>query len=176
MLKRVALLTGLLVAVPGLALAQAPAILGPHAALCATGAKGPAVLVTVTGFKDRKGQTRFELYAAIDGEFLTNTSKLIESGKVFERVDVATTSEGDISACLPVRGPGDYAVIALHDRNLNGKLDVFGGDGVALSRNPKLRLAKPKAHEVAIHITDKVEAVNIILNYLSGFSVRPIKH
>jgi uncharacterized protein (DUF2141 family) len=174
MRKLFAVLAGLAVVVPNLAQAQAPVILGPHAALCAPGASGPAVLVTVSGYKDRKGQTRFELYAARDGEFLTNTKKLIDDGKVFERVDVPTAPEGDMSVCLPVRAPGDYAVIALHDRNSSGKLDPFS-DGVALSRNPKLRLAKPKAAEVGIAVGAEVKPVRITLNYMSGLSVGPVK-
>jgi uncharacterized protein (DUF2141 family) len=177
MFKWVAYLTMAVLTAPTAAWAQGPLVLGPHAALCAPGAKGPAVLVTVTGFKDRKGQTRFELYAAKEDEFLTNTKKLIEAGKVFERVDVPTAPEGDISVCLPVPAPGDYAVVALHDRNTNGKLDVvFGGDGVALSRNPKLHLSKPKVAAVQIPIGQEVKQVAITLNYRTGlFGVGPIK-
>jgi uncharacterized protein (DUF2141 family) len=176
MFKWVAYLTIAMLAVPGAALAQGPLVLGPHAALCAPGAKGPAVLVTVTGYKDRKGQTRFELYAAKDDEFLTNTKKLIEAGKVFERVDVPTAASGDMTVCLPVREPGDYAVVALHDRNTNGKLDVvFGGDGVALSRNPKLHLSKPKVADVELPIGREVKQVTLIFNYRTGlFGVGPI--
>jgi uncharacterized protein (DUF2141 family) len=177
MFKRVAYLIIAMLAAPGAVLAQGPIVLGPHAALCAPDAQGPAVLVTVTGHKDRKGQTRFELYAAKEDEFLTNTKKLIEAGKVFERVDVPTTESGDMSVCLPVAAPGDYAVVALHDRNSNGKLDgVFGGDGVALSRNPKLHLSKPTVTNVKISIGQEVKQVTLILNYRIGlFSVGPIK-
>jgi uncharacterized protein (DUF2141 family) len=174
--KWVAFLAATMLIGPAAALAQGPVGPGPYAVLCAQGAKGPAVLVTVTGFKDRKGQTRFELYAAIDGEFLTNTKKLVEAGKVFERVDVPTAAEGDMSVCLPVREPGTYAVVVLHDRNANGKLDVFSGDGAGFSRNPKLHLAKPKVDEVAFVIGREVKAVTVILNYHTGlFSVGPIK-
>ncbi len=178
MLKRVAFLSVAILAGPQVAKAQGLMILGPYAALCTPGAKGPAVLVTVTGFKDREGQTRFELYAAKDDEFLTNTKKLIEAGKVFERVDVPTTATGDMSVCLPVPEPGTYAVVVLHDRNVNGKLDVvFGGDGVALSRNPELHLSKPKVDAVAIAIGYEVKQINLVLNYRSGlFGVAPIKH
>jgi uncharacterized protein (DUF2141 family) len=177
MFKWVAYLTIALLAARSAAWAQNPQVLGPHAALCAAGAKGPAVLVTVTGFKDRKGQTRFELYAAKEDEFLTNTKKLIDAGKVFERVDVPTTADGDISVCLPVPTPGDYAVVALHDRNTNGKLDVvFGGDGVALSRNPKLHLSKPKVADVQMPIGREVKYVTLIFNYRTGlFGVGPVK-
>jgi uncharacterized protein (DUF2141 family) len=174
--KWVAFLAATMLIGPAAALAQGPIVLGPYAALCAQGTKGPAVLVTVTGFKDRKGQTRFELYAAKDDEFLTNTKKLIEAGKIFERVDVPTTATGDMSVCLPVREPGNYIVVVLHDRNINGKLDVvFGGDGVALSRNPKLHLSKPKVEEVAFAIGNEVKQASLILNYRSGlFGVGPI--
>jgi uncharacterized protein (DUF2141 family) len=177
MFKWVAYLTIVMQAAPGAAVAQAPLVLGPHAALCAPSARGPAVLVTVTGHKDRKGQTRFELYAAKEDEFLTSTKKLIEAGKVFERVDVPTTVSGDMSVCLPVSAPGNYAAVALHDRNSNGKLDVvFGGDGFALSRNPKLHLSKPKVTDVEIAIGQEVKQVTLIFNYRTGlFSVGPIK-
>ncbi len=175
MYKWVAFLAATMLIGPVAALAQGPIVLGPYAALCAPGAKGPAVLVTVTGFKDRKGQTRFELYAAIDGEFLTNTKKLVEAGKVFERVDVPTAVVGDMAVCLPVREPGSYAVVVLHDRNANGKLDVFSGDGAGFSRNPKLHLAKPKIDEVAMTVSHEIKQVAVILNYHTGlFSVGPI--
>jgi uncharacterized protein (DUF2141 family) len=67
-------------------------------------------------------------------------------------------------------------VVALHDRNSNGKLDaIFGGDGVALSRNPRLHFAKPKAEDVAITIGHEVKAVRLTFNYISGLSVGPVK-
>jgi uncharacterized protein (DUF2141 family) len=156
------------------ALAQTPQVIGEDAEACKEGASGPAFLVTVAGFKDRKGAARVEVYAARDDEFLVSSQKLIAAGKVFRRIDVSMSDSGAMDVCITVPAPGDYAIVALHDRDLNGKLSVFG-DGVGVSRNPKLRLQKPKVATVQLSIGMEVKPVSITLNYLQGLAVGPVK-
>lgn len=163
----------------GLALAWAmPALafetLGGDAAACAEGSRGPAFKVTVTGFKDRKGQTRVEIYPPNDEDFLASSKKLLAEGKSFHRVDVPTTASGDMDICIAVPHPGSYAVVVLHDRDRNGKFGLTM-DGVGFSRNPKLALAKPKVAVVSEEIGSEVRPIQVVLNYYSWFHIGPIK-
>jgi uncharacterized protein (DUF2141 family) len=150
------------------AAAQQPEILGSDAAACAAGAPGPAYKVTVTGFKDREGQLRIEIYNAVDSEFLVSSTKLIEQGKLFRRIDVPMRPEGDMTLCIAAPRPGTYAVVILHDRNRNGKFDL-ARDGVGFTRNPRSRFSKPKAAAVADSIGDEVKSHKVILNYFQGW-------
>ncbi|MBC7521146.1 MAG: DUF2141 domain-containing protein [Sandarakinorhabdus sp.] len=152
-----------------LAAASAPAqpvVLGDTAA-CRAGAPGTAALVTVHGFKDRQGQLRIQNYTGIKGEFL-------ESGKYLRRHDVPMTAAGDITVCLTLPGPGRYVIVALHDRDLDGRLSVWS-DGIGFTGNPHIRLAKPKPEETVLAFGPGVTPVRIVMNYRRGFSVRPLE-
>jgi uncharacterized protein (DUF2141 family) len=147
------------------AAAQGPAVLGDTAA-CHAGASGTAALVTVHGFKDRQGQLRIQNYTGIKGEYL-------ESGKYLRRHDVPMTAAGDMTVCLTLPGPGRFVIVALHDRDTDGKLSVWS-DGIGFTGNPHLRLAKPKPEETVLNFGPGVTPVRIVMNYRRGFSVRPL--
>jgi uncharacterized protein (DUF2141 family) len=142
-----------------------PVVLGDTAA-CRPGASGAAALVTVHGFKDRQGQLRVQNYTGLKGEFL-------ESGKYLRRHDVPMTAAGDMTVCLTLPGPGNYVIVALHDRDTDGKLSVWS-DGIGFTGNPHLRLAKPKPEETVLAFGPGVTPVRIVMNYRRGFSVRPL--
>lgn len=133
---------------------------------CAPGASAPAALVTVEGFKDRAGQLRIAIYRATDSEFLA-------SGRYVQRLDTPMTAAGSMTVCAPVPAAGDYVVVALHDRDRNGKLGPFR-DGAGFSRNPKLGLSKPRIDAVRIRL-DGVTPMSIRLNYLQGLRPAPVK-
>jgi uncharacterized protein (DUF2141 family) len=133
---------------------------------CAPGAAGAAALVTVDGFKDRAGQLRIAVYRALEAEFLA-------SGRYVERLDTPMTAAGPMTVCAPVPEPGDYVVVALHDRDANGRLGPFR-DGAGFSRNPKLGLGKPKIDAVRVRL-DAVTPIAITLNYLQGFRPAPVR-
>ena len=147
------------------ALAQGPVVFGDTAA-CRPGAEGSAALVTVHGFKDRQGQLRIQNYTGAKDEFLA-------SGKYLRRHDVAMTAAGDMTVCLTLPGPGRYVIVALHDRDSNGKLSVWS-DGIGLSNNPHLHLAKPSPDETLVSFGPGVTPVRIVMNYRRGFSVKPL--
>lgn len=147
------------------AMAQAP-VLGSDAAACRPGATGAAALVTVHGFKDREGQLRIQNYTGTKGEYL-------ESGKYLRREDVPMTPAGDVTVCLTLPGPGHYVIVAMHDRDANGKLSVWS-DGVGFTGNPRLALAKPSAAKTVIPFGPGVTPVRIVMNYRRGLSVRPL--
>jgi uncharacterized protein (DUF2141 family) len=143
----------------------AAALFGVPAA-CVPGAEGAAALVTVEGFKDRAGQLRIAIYRANEAEFLA-------SGRYVQRLDTPMTAAGSMTVCAPVPDPGDYVVVALHDRDRNGKLGPLR-DGAGFSRNPKLNLAKPKIEAVRVRL-DGVTRLSITLNYLQGLRPAPVK-
>lgn len=148
--------------------APAQAVTGPHAASCAAGAQNPALLLTITGFKDHVGQVVVKSFRASEDEFL-------KSGKYLVKFNVAVPVKGDLTVCLPL--PGDheaYAVSVLHDRDLDGKTDLWS-DGFGVSNNPKLKLAKPSVGQVAFKAPPGVGTMKIVLNYVSGLSVKPIR-
>ena len=149
-------------------------ILGPQAAACADSAPGAAVLVHVTGFKDRTGNVRVELYPATDADFLTPGSKLRADGKVFTRIDVPTPPMDEPTVCLALPGPGDYAVAVLHDRNADGKLNAFS-DGYGFPNNPRLGYSKPSAKEATFHAAAGQTQVDVVLNYWNGIAARPLR-
>jgi uncharacterized protein (DUF2141 family) len=142
-------------------------ILGDSADACRAGAEGSAALVTVHGFKDRVGRLRVQNYRSGKADYLVE-------GHYLHREEVPVTPAGDITVCLPLPGPGDYAIIALHDRDSNGRLSVWS-DGLGFSRNPRIGLAKPAADQVVMSFGPGVTPVRIVLNYRRGLSVRPIE-
>jgi uncharacterized protein (DUF2141 family) len=149
----------------GPARAQGPVVLGDTAA-CRPGADGTAALVTVHGFKDRNGQLRIQDYTGAKDEFLA-------SGKYLRRHDVPLSAAGDMTVCLTLPGPGRYVIVALHDRDSNGKLSVWS-DGIGLSNNPRLRLAKPSPDETLFNFGPGVTPIRIVMNYRRGLSVKPL--
>jgi uncharacterized protein (DUF2141 family) len=142
-------------------------VLGTDAGACRPGIGGTAALVTVHGFKDRDGRLRIQDYTGEKGEYL-------ESGKYLRRQEMKVTAAGDMTVCLTLPGPGRYVIVALHDRNEDGKLSVFS-DGIGFSNNPRLGLAKPDAVKTLFTAEHGVSPVRIVLNYMHGLSVRPIE-
>jgi uncharacterized protein (DUF2141 family) len=152
-------------AMPGIANA---AILGPDAATCANGNRG--VIVNVTGFKQRSGKLRVQLYAA--------RSSFLDKGAWLERVDVAVPASGTASICVPVASAGKYVVSVRHDVNGNGKSDMKDGGG--FSGNPDVKLSdliskrKPSLAKTSFTVGDSTAKVNVVLNYVRGLSFQPI--
>jgi uncharacterized protein (DUF2141 family) len=148
-------------------------IIGPDAEACKHTASGPSVLVRVHGFKDREGNVRVELYPATQEDFLASRRKLAAEGKVFKRIDVPTPSEGGARVCVELPDYGSYALSVLHDRNANSKLDPFS-DGFGFPNNPKIGMNKPNVEKATFTSFGKMN-LDIVLNYWSGFSAKPLK-
>lgn len=126
-----------------------------------------AARVHVDGFKDRVGNLRVQAYGS-------NPSEFLESGKKIVRVEGEVSPAGGMSVCVPLPGPGTYALVVLHDRDANGRLSVWS-DGVGFSRNPKLGLSKPDYSRVKVTLPSGTTDIDVILNYRQGLSVRPLK-
>lgn len=151
-----------------------PASLSTHEAHCPEGYTGPSVLVRVSGFKDRTGQLRVELYPDTPEDFLSPGRALRAAGKVFQRIDIPTPSQGDGEVCIVVPHAGGYAAAILHDRNSDGKLNPFS-DGYGFPNNPSLGYSKPEVKEAAFVVGEGRATVDVVLNYWSGLSARPLR-
>ncbi len=167
MLKLTAILMGALIGVGAGATPAAAQILGPDAAACREGTSAPAVLVHVSGFKQRTGTLRVQIYGSNPGDFLVK-------GKKLRRVDLPVVPSGAMDVCVALPAIGQYAVAVRHDLDGNGKSGW--NDGGGFSRNPSISLfdLKPRYNEVAITVAEEVKPVQVILNYRQGITIRPI--
>ena len=147
-------------------LAAAGAVLGPEASACNAGSGRPAFLVNVSGFKQRSGEVRVQLYPA-NGSFLAK-------GKWLRRIDVPVARSGPMRICVPAPRPGTYAIAVRHDVQGNGS---DWNDGGGFSRNPKLSLLryKPTYQQVSIKVGSGVQPVDVLLNYRQGLSIGPAR-
>lgn len=125
---------------------------------CAPG-EASAVRVTITGIKDSRGTIRVQSYRATKQDWL-------EKGKWINRIE-APAKAGSMTFCLPVPGPGSYAIASRHDLNGNGKTDLLG-DGGAMSNNPSVsifNLGKPNYKKAAFDVGSGVRAITIEMRY-----------
>lgn len=169
-MKWLALLIG---AVVQPVIATLPPIMGSDAEACRPGSSSPAILVVPEGLRDRKGVLRIELYPDDDDGFLQDDKILIESGRVFRRIDVPVPMSGSLSLCIRAPHPGRYSLMLLHDRDSNRKFGVFV-DGAGFPGNPKLGLHRPRVAQALINVGNGVAVAPIMLNYWRGFGFRPI--
>ena len=129
---------------------------------CAAGAAGSAVLVDVSGFDKAVGIIRVQSYPATKSAWL-------EKGQWINRIEMpARPNGGQMLFCVPVPGPGRYAIAVRHDRNNNGKTDI-SEDGGGFSNNPKasiFNLGKPSVDKAAFAAGSGVTRISIKLQYL----------
>ncbi|SMF73924.1 DUF2141 domain-containing protein [Allosphingosinicella indica] len=165
MLKWVPVITAVTLSITAPAAAQAA--LGPDAASCRQGAGDPAVLVNVSGFKNRDGNLRVQLYGGNPEDFLAK-------GKRLRRIDLPVTPAGAMKVCVAVPKSGNYAIAVRHDADGNGKSGW--NDGGGFSRNPNISLMslKPKYHDVVIPVANGVKPIDVVLNYRRGLKIGPV--
>ena len=144
-------------------------VLGPDAAACAPESGGTAALVTVSGFKDRSGNVRLQLYPDNEKDFLRSGKKLTAEGKVFRRVETPMPADGDAVICIKLPQPGRFSMAVLHDRNADGKLNIFS-DGFGFPNNPKVRLGTPDVEKVTFTAAQGLTPLAITVGYLGGRS------
>ena len=167
--------TPALLAVPATPALAGPEILGPDAAACLPGSGRDAVLLTVDGFKNREGTLRVELWPGNEQDFMRNHHELVAEGKAYQRVTVAVPKTGVAKICLPLPGPGTYAMGAFHSPTGVRKFN-YRDDGATFTRNPRVSIlkTKPKASEVAMRFNSGLSESNVTLNYLRGLGFGPI--
>jgi uncharacterized protein (DUF2141 family) len=166
------LLASALVLLAAPALAQSEP-LGPDAAACRTGSGKDAVLLVVDGFKSRDGTLRVELWPGNETDFLRDHHQLVAEGKTYHRVTVPVPASGPAKVCVPLPGPGSFALGAFHSPDGVRKFN-FREDGATFTRNPKVGLSKPKAADVTMAFGPGVSTSTVTLNYLRGLGFKPI--
>src|SRR3546814_7013108 len=67
-----------------------------------------SVLVNVSGFKDRAGRMKLELYPATEADWLEHRKTLEAAGKTFRRVWADVPASGAVAMCIKVPKPGRY--------------------------------------------------------------------
>ncbi len=161
----------LTIALAGLLALTAPAagaqVLGSDAAACTGAAPGPAILATVTGFKDRTGTLKLELYPPNEKDFLAGDDDLAREGKFFRRVTIAPPATGDAAICIRVPHPGRYALFLGHDRDGKRKFN-FWSDGAGFPSNNKIGRARPKLVDALIDAGPGITRTTIRAQYLRG--------
>lgn len=116
----------------------------------------PRALVDVTGIDGSEGTLRVQIYSDNPEDFLV-------SGKKVFRVDVPTV-EGEQMVCLTFPKAGTYSMAVMHDKNANGKADIFT-EGFGFSNNPKLGFGPPDHEETLFTVEDGVKQMDVELTY-----------
>lgn len=145
-------------ALPVPAAAQYKQEIGNDLARC-DGAR-PAVRVTVTGISASSGNIRVQTYRGTAAEWLAK-------GRWLHRIQVPAR-RGTMTFCLPVSGPGNYAVAVRHDVNGNGETDIRT-DGGGMSNNPPINifnLGKPSVRQTAFTVGEGVKSIQINMRYM----------
>ncbi len=127
---------------------------------CDSGAEEAVLEVSVIGLQTLEGRVRAQIYSSDPDEFLEKGMKLV-------RVDMPIDGEEEPRLCVPLPTPGTYALVVLHDKNANGKADIFS-EGFGFSNNPKLSLGPPDADEVMFTALAGVSKHDITLTYVFG--------
>ena len=130
--------------------------IGPDAAACS--GRTSALLVKVSGLKERAGLLRVSTYLATDADWLAK-------GRYVRRIDVPVPATGEPEVCVALPKGGHYGVAVLHDRNGDHHVNIFK-DGGGFSNNPKFGWSKPDAKDVAFVAGPGLTVVDIQLKYL----------
>ena len=116
----------------------------------------PRVLVDVSGIASDEGTLRVQIYGDDPDDFLV-------SGKKVTRVDVPTLA-GQQKVCVTFPNAGEFAMAVMHDKNANGKADIFT-EGFGFSNNPSLTFGPPDHEEADFRVEDGVKEMDIELTY-----------
>ena len=165
----------LILALTGANLPSSPS-LGLAEGRCRADEIGPALMINVTGLKDRGGTMKAELYPANDQDFLADDNVLINAGKTFRRVVIDVPAAGNVQMCIRAPSAGTYGLSLLHDRDGNRKFGL-SIDGVGFGSNPKsLGPFKPKIAVGRVVAGNGITPVNVRMMYRRGLmSFGPIR-
>ncbi len=141
--------------------------LGKAEGQCRPNEQGPALLVDVSGLRDRKGTLKIELYPPNDKDFLQDDNILVMAGKTFRRAEIPVPQSGPAQLCIRAPGPGTYAVALLHDRDSNHKFGL-SVDGLGTTSNRRVCWGQPKAKQTLATVGAGPTRIAITMMYRSG--------
>lgn len=134
-------------------------VIGNDRAACAADG-GAATMVTITNVASARGKVRVQAYRGTQSDWL-------QKGKWLNRVEVPA-QKGTMRVCVPLPGPGTYAIAVRHDVNGNGKTDLRE-DGGGMSNNPSLNilnLGKPSVTKTRYTVGNGPGAITIAMRYM----------
>ncbi|MEW6133380.1 MAG: DUF2141 domain-containing protein [Pseudomonadota bacterium] len=115
--------------------------------------------IEVSGVRNAEGQVKFMLFDRAEG-FRKETAS--------REVLAVPAQTGTVQAAFRGLSPGRYAVIAYHDEDADGKLDLrFGmipAEGYGLSNNPEV-LGPPSFEHAAFDLDEAGRRIEIRLDY-----------
>lgn len=121
--------------------------LGIALALAAPAAHAQQLQVTLNGLQHDRGQVAVAVYS--DAKSFRKDNQAFTARKAKAEAGTVTVTFDDVP-------PGRYAVLAYHDENDNGRLDLrfgmFPTEGYGLSNNPKV-MGPPSYEDSAFAVT-----------------------
>ena len=141
------------------ALAMAGAMAGAlGGAVVANGSAGVNVDVSITGFRNMKGQVLVCL--------TTNPKAFPDCRKDAASLKQVVATGSAAKVTFSGVAPGSYAIALVHDENSNGKLDaplVIPKEGFGFSRNPAVVFGPPsfKKAQFAVGSVDVAQSVKM---------------
>jgi uncharacterized protein (DUF2141 family) len=118
--------------------------------------------VELTGLRDSQGQVLCWLFAGPDGFPGATSRAMSKTVAPIDHQHAVCHFEG-----MPT---GDYAVVVVHDRNGNGRLDknFFGlpAEGVGASNNPTVHFGPPKFDAARFNYWGGPKTISIQVRYL----------
>lgn len=134
-------------------------IIGVGLACAPTLASAADLTVDVTGVRGANNQVRIVLYS--DRETFRHEAKA-------KQIVSAPAHDGTVTAVFHDLPPGPYAVVAYHDENGNGKLDLvlgmFPDEGWGLSNDPTV-IGPPSFDDSAFEVVDPSVTIAVPLHY-----------
>lgn len=123
-------------------------------------ASGSAVKVSISGIDSSVGKLRVQAYRGTKEDWL-------QKGRWLTRIEVPAR-KGSATICMPLPGPGVYAIAARHDKNGNGKTDLTQ-DGGGMSNNPSINifnLGKPSYTKTRFNVGSSPVTISITMKYM----------
>jgi len=118
----------------------------------------PSIQVNVTHISPTTGTVEISLFDSPESFFVK--PYLQQSGKVRD--------DGSFTARFAAVPAGEYAVVAVHDANENGKRDRgfldFGGENYGYSVRTRPWFGRPDFDEVRFSVTDSEVVIEIVLD------------
>lgn len=124
------------------------------------GGQTSEVEVTVTGVRSATGRVIITIYGDNPADFLA-------SGKKLDRVKIGA-QPGTMKTCIPVPGPGTYAIALYHDEDNNNKVTRVLGipqEGYGFSNDAPVKLGPPKFKDVKFDVSNNPKQLVIPLHY-----------